>query len=449
MIVFDNVFARPLPTKGDNMEGIMQIDFSDIVPSHDYDEKIFQYFNPRLLINSKNDNSYASQSIAELKDSIRMFGLQQMFIINRIDNKNYLLDGHRRREAISQLIKEDAVCFNEKAKSWVKASLLYSKMNVQFHENLHTADAFSKVFCIDNNKIVFDDNVIIKFIDYCNQANIAKENIAKMCHKPIPYVKQVLSILSGLEDDDTLKEQLFEGKIVLSAAEDLVEEFPEANDRNDIIEQAWDYAEDRAKRKIQKIDDSILTAVIKLNKAKQAKADLVASGSFSEIPDVDEEIDQHMKEVQERKEQRNRQSPTIQKKDTENAAKAKGKTPKSSGSKPKAPKISAKQIVSWHDAVKKCSRNGNLTDDGDYIPPLINMFIDDLMKTMEDNEEDVNYGTFLQQWVPQFLDNGLDANAGMEAATDAIKTPFDDDDSDLSNVVRTEQQQEDEEEDLN
>ena len=76
------------------------------------------------------------------------------------------------------------------------------------------------------------------------------------------------------------------------------------------------------------------------------------------------------------------------------------------------------------------------------------MFIDDLMKTMEDNEEDVNYGTFLQQWVPQFLDNGLDANAGMEAATDAIKTPFDDDDSDLSNVVRTEQQ-EDEEEDLN
>ena len=67
-----------------------------------------------------------------------------MFIINRIDNKNYLLDGHRRREAISQLIKEDAVCFNEKAKSWVKASLLYSKMNVQFHENLHTADAFSK-----------------------------------------------------------------------------------------------------------------------------------------------------------------------------------------------------------------------------------------------------------------------------------------------------------------
>ena len=220
------------------MEGIMQIDFSDIVPSHDYDEKIFQYFNPRLLINSKNDNSYASQSIAELKDSIRMFGLQQMFIINRIDNKNYLLDGHRRREAISQLIKEDAVCFNEKAKSWVKASLLYSKMNVQFHENLHTADAFSKVFCIDNYKIVFDDNVIIKFIDYCNQANIAKENIAKMCHKPIPYVKQVLSILSGLEDDDTLKEQLFEGKIVLSAAEDLVEEFPEANDRNDIIEQA-------------------------------------------------------------------------------------------------------------------------------------------------------------------------------------------------------------------
>lgn len=265
------------------MEGIMQIAFEDIVPSHDYDEKIFQYFNPRLLVNSKNDNSYASQSITELKDSIRMFGLQQMFIINRVDNKNYLLDGHRRREAISQLIKEDALCFNEKLKSWIKASVLYGTINVQFHENLHTADAFSKVFCIDNNKIVFDDNVIIKFIDYCNQANIAKENIAKMCHKPIPYVKQVLSILSGLEDDDTLKEQLFEGKIVLSAAEDLVEEFPDTNDRNDIIEQAWDYAEERAKRKIQKIDDSILTAVVKLNKAKQAKSDLVASGSFSEI----------------------------------------------------------------------------------------------------------------------------------------------------------------------
>ena len=429
------------------MEGIMQIAFEDIVPSHDYDEKIFQYFNPRLLVNSKNDNSYASQSITELKDSIRMFGLQQMFIINRVDNKNYLLDGHRRREAISQLIKEDALCFNEKLKSWIKASVLYGTINVQFHENLHTADAFSKVFCIDNNKIVFDDNVIIKFIDYCNQANIAKENIAKMCHKPIPYVKQVLSILSGLEDDDTLKEQLFEGKIVLSAAEDLIEEFPDANDRNDIIEQAWDYAEERAKRKIQKIDDSILTAVVKLNKAKQAKSDLVASGSFSEIPDVDKEISQHLQEVQERKEQRKRQTPTINKKDTDHAAKIKGKTPKSSGSKPKAPKISSKQIVSWHDAVKKCSKNGNLTDNGDYIPPIINMFLDDLMKTMADNEEDVNYSTFLQHWVPLFIENGLDTNACAETETKEIKTPFDDD-SDLSNVVRVEEDEE-EEEDLN
>jgi len=430
------------------MEGIMQIAFEDIVPSHDYDEKIFQYFNPRLLVNSKNDNSYASQSITELKDSIRMFGLQQMFIINRVDNKNYLLDGHRRREAISQLIKEDALCFNEKLKSWIKASVLYGTINVQFHENLHTADAFSKVFCIDNNKIVFDDNVIIKFIDYCNQANIAKENIAKMCHKPIPYVKQVLSILSGLEDDDTLKEQLFEGKIVLSAAEDLVEEFPDTNDRNDIIEQAWDYAEERAKRKIQKIDDSILTAVVKLNKAKQAKSDLVASGSFSEIPDVDKEISQHLQEVQERKEQRKRQTPTINKKDTEHAAKIKGKTPKSSGSKPKAPKISSKQIVLWHDAVKKCSKNGNLTDNGDYIPPIINMFLDDLMKTMADNEEDVNYSTFLQHWVPLFIENGLDTNACAETETKEIKTPFDDD-SDLSNVVRVEDEEEEEEEDLN
>jgi hypothetical protein len=74
------------------------------------------------------------------------------------------------------------------------------------------------------------------------------------------------------------------------------------------------------------------------------------------------------------------------------------------------------------------------------------MFLDDLMKTMVDNEEDVNYGTFLQHWVPLFIENGLDTNACAETETKAIKTPFDDD-SDLSNVVRVEEDEE--EEDLN
>lgn len=43
------------------------------------------------------------------------------------------------------------------------------------------------------------------------------------------------------------------------------------------------------------------------------------------------------------------------------------------------------------------------------------------MKTMADNEEDVNYSTFLQHWVPLFIENGLDTNACAETETKKSK----------------------------
>ena len=402
---------------------------------------VFSYFNPRLLTTNESDPKYKTQSIAELKDSIRMYGLQQPLMVNKSNGEYNLLDGHRRYEAISQLVKDDTLCFNECRKSWVKAKELYENVEVQVFENLTTTDSFAKVFCIDNNKKNFDEHVIVKFIDYCLKASVAKQNIARMCHKSVQYVEQIMSSIQKLSKDEYLRDQVFEGKIEVSVANDLLNDYPNEDDRKEMIDCAWELAEERTQRIIKKLDDSILTAVVKLNKAKRTKQDLVAQGKFEEIPDVDNAIDQHMQEVDERKTQRSRQTPTISKKDVTTAAQTTNKTPKSGASTSNAPKqkISSKQITAWHNAVKKCIDNNHLTKDGEYVPPLINMFLDDLMKTMMENDEDIDYAGFLQNWVPQFVDNGLDTNAGDTGTKSETKSsPFDDDDNDLANVKREE-----------
>lgn len=428
-----------------------KIQFTSIKPSHEYDEMVFSYFNPRLLATNQSDTKYSNQSIAELKDSIRMYGLQQPLMVNKSNGEYGLLDGHRRYEAISQLIKDDTLCFNESRKSWVKAKELYENLEVQVFENLTTTDAFAKVFCIDNNKKNFDEHVIVKFIDYCLKSSVAKQNIAKMCHKPVQYVEQIMSSIQKLNQDEYLRDQVFDGKIEISVANDLLDDYPDDDDRKKMIDCAWELAEERTQRTIKKLDDSILTAVVKLNKAKRTKQDLVAHGKFEEVPDVDDEIEQHMQEVDERKTQRSRQTPTINKKDVATAAQTTHRTPKSGATtNPPKQKISSKQITTWHNAIKKCIENNNLTKDGEYVPPIINMFLDDLMKTMLENDEEIDYFGFLQNWVPQFIDNGLDTNAGDTGTKVENKpSPFDDDDdNNLANVKREQVKIDEDEEDL-
>jgi hypothetical protein len=431
-----------------------KIDFSSIVPSHDFDEMVFAYFNPRLLATAENDDTkYKSQSIAELKDSIRTHGLQQNLIVNKVENDYYLLDGHRRFEAIRQLMSENILCFHEERKSWVKANELFSQIEVTVHNNLSTQDAFSKVFCIDNNKITFEEHILIKFIDFCQKCSISKQTIAKIVHKQVPYVESVLSLLSKVKNDEHLQEELFAGKIEMSAALELLENYENSDDRKEVMEKAWELAEERIQKTIKKLDDGILTAVVKFNKAKQAKQDLVSAGKFEEIPDVDDAISKHMDEMEERKDQRRKASTSgITKTDLQSAKtavnKKNGITETPEPVTEAKPKSINKKFASWQNAVRQIINSGNCLKSGDYVPPLINMFLDNFLTTIQsDADAETEIDAFIEAWAPQFMENGLDTNAGddsIKEQSDSKKSPFDDDDTDLTNIPKTETKEEEE-----
>lgn len=435
-----------------------KVDFTSIVPSHDFDEMVFSYFNPRLLATVENDDTkYKSQSIAELKDSIRTHGLQQNLIVNKVENQYYLLDGHRRFEAIRQLVSENTLCFNEERKSWIKAAELFAQLEVVVHNNLSTQDAFSKVFCIDNNKITFEEHIIIKFIDFCQKLSISKQSIAKIIHKQLPYVESVISMLSKVENDEHLKEELFSGKIEMSAAVELLESYEDSDERKEVMEKAWQHAEERIQKTIKKLDDGILTAVVKFNKAKQAKQDLVSAGKFDEVADVDDAISKHMDEMEERKDQRRKASTSgITKSDLQTAktavSKKKGVPETPTPVSDTKPKNINKKFASWQNAVRQIINNGNCLKSGDFVPPLINMFLDNFLTTIQsDADAETEIDSFIEAWAPQFLDNGLDTNAGDDSIKDKSdnkKSPFDDDDADLTNIPKTEMKEEEENSDI-
>jgi hypothetical protein len=266
-----------------------------------------------------------------------------------------------------------------------------------------------------------------------------------------------MSLLSKVENDEHLKEELFSGKIEMSAAVELLESYEDSGERKEVMEKAWQFAEERIQKTIKKLDDGILTAVVKFNKAKQAKQDLVSAGKFDEVPDVDDAISKHMDEMEERKDQRRKASTSgITKNDLQTAKtavnKKKGVPETPAPISDTKPKSINKKFASWQGAVRQIINNGNCLKNGDFVPPLINIFLDNFLTTIQsDSDAETEIDAFIEAWAPQFLDNGLDTNAGddsIKEQSDNKKSPFDDDDADLTNVPKTEIKEKDEEHDI-
>lgn len=428
------------------------VPFAQINPSHNFDEKVFNYFNPRIFTNKNNEVKYTQEEIDFMKQSIIKHGLLSPLILNKSEDDYYILDGHRRHEAIRQLIAENADCFKQTTKTWVKAQEYFSTIKAQIFKNLTTSDAFTKAFHIDSNKIAFSENVVIKFIDYCCQYNQKKEFIANMCNKTVAYVKNVIQVIKTLENDEILKQHLFDGKIALNVVEKLVNDYKNIEERHEIIDSALAFAEERSKQKIEKIDDLILTAVTKINRTKQNKADAVSRGDFSEVEKLDDDLMSHMNNLNERKEQRNRIMPTINSTDiskvTENKSEKNNKninltnqdmqtsSKETNDASLTAGKLKtfAKYFSDWHEQVETMISNHNLTKDGDFVPPLINNFVNDLLKILRDRCDDMTYEQFIYNWVPKFVSNGLASEANDQPINENQIQTSDDDNDELTGI---------------
>lgn len=70
------------------------------------------YRNPKDLYPDK-ENFYSTTDIADLKESIRSLGLLQALLIEKRDDKDYIIAGHRRQKCCLQLLEEGDERFKE------------------------------------------------------------------------------------------------------------------------------------------------------------------------------------------------------------------------------------------------------------------------------------------------------------------------------------------------
>lgn len=411
---------RKLHMKAVDVEaGLYRVSFADIKPAKDFDEFEFAFFNPRILDNSKKEMyGFSKEEIDSLKESIRSKGLMENLNINANNGECGLLDGHRRHEAISQLIKENAPCFDNHTNQWVPAKDLYNEVIVKVFNNLSPADCFSRAFDSDSNKVSFGENASIRFVDYCINFRMTEKKIVEMCGKTISWLRYISKLLSKVNKDSVIKDALLNGSINATAADSLMD-IEEEQERHNVYKAALEKAEEDFEEKVKKTNLAIKNTSRKIEIAKKKKEEAEEFGDVDEITDADALLEKHANTLEAKKREKNEISPKINTKNIEQALDEVGLDIESDEesddeSAPKAtkkPKMSIKSIKdAWMKEIEASINRGHMTEEQESIPPILNNCFIDMIKAMFD--EKISYQDFIYRWTDKMIDAGLDLNAG-------------------------------------
>ena len=223
---------------------LYRVPFAEIKPAKEFDDMDFSFFNPRIL-DQKNKEIYgfSKEEMDSLKDSIRTKGLMETMNVNYNENQIGLIDGHRRHEAIRQLIEENTSCYDVHNNTWVSAKDLYKEVVVKMYHNLNSSECFSRAFHSDTNKVSFGENATIRFVDYCISFNMAEKKIVDMTGKSISWLRYITKLISKVNADKQIKQALLEGKINASTADSIMN-IQDEEERNSVFETALNKAKE-------------------------------------------------------------------------------------------------------------------------------------------------------------------------------------------------------------
>lgn len=407
----------------DAQTGLTRIPFNSIKPAKEFDEFEFGFFNPRIL-DSKNRENYgfSKEEIENLKNSIKSKGLMENFHVNSIDDEYVLIDGHRRHEAISQLIAEDALCYDRHTNKYVHAKEIYSEIVVVLHRGLNPAQCFSRAFESDSNKISFGENATIRFIDYCVNFNMSENKIIEMCGRSISWFRYATKLLQKVNEDSEIKNALLDGRINATAANSLMD-IADVEERQRVFETALQKAEQDYAEKVKKQDLAISNTKRKLKKAEKKKEEAETVGDVEDATDADALIEKHTATLEDRKRERNEITPRINSKNVEEAiddidsSEIENKSEEETlPTKSKSPKLTMKSIRdSWTKDIDAAIARGHMTDEHEAITPILNNCFADMIKAMF--EEKISYQDFVYRWSTRFAEAGLPDNAGANVDT--------------------------------
>lgn len=261
--------------------------------SDDPEDDSLRYINPReiALADGIEIEAFNPANMDSLKESIQNQGLLNPLIARYKEDKVFIIEGHRRFRAISELIKEKAPCTEIRSGKTIPANQLYNSVLVRlFDESTSDKECFEISFKEDKSKVKFGAGAEIRFVYYCMMRDVSDDRIMQMLDATPEWLKETKNLLRAFEEDEQILKAIFTDKINRSAAKALaqIEDYVE---RKEIFKQAMAEAQEDCDVKLAKYRRSLENIDNRIEIAKGRKIISEHLHKHEDAVTYDDEID--------------------------------------------------------------------------------------------------------------------------------------------------------------
>lgn len=371
------------------------------------------FVNPRTIDCAVAESvGFSTEEMQQLQESIRTRGLLTPLMgrFKDVGRENgdqqrviSLINGHRRYEAISNLVKDNVPCYDPATKQTINARTLYSQIPFKVFDASDDFECYILAFEEDRTKVKFGSGTEARFVQHCRSRMIDDAQILKMTGNSNEWLQATYALIDSLVDDSVVLNNFFNGKIDRGLAKHLAS-VQDIGERHEMMVGAIDNAEARHRSKLVKIDASIESKLDKIEALTASKACDEFAGRSEDVDAKQAKIEELEGEVIETKKKRSSTGSRAGKADLKKSLKSQGKD-KDTDSEvlPTTNRISVK----WPEFFKKVVKNGGAIPDQEefVVPEVLTSYSIALLKAVEDTKAD--QGEFLCKWLDKFSSSGL------------------------------------------
>lgn len=368
------------------------------------------FFNPRTLSETFDycAAGCGADEMRSLQNSIQERGLLSSLIARVKDGNVSLINGHRRLNAIKQLIEQDELCYDPVSGTNKKAKDLYSNIAVKIFDEIDEIDAYLLAFEEDRTKVKFGAGTEYKFVQHCVDRDIEDSKITKMTGNNQSWLDSVKSLLNRLSGDNEILDSLFSNRMNIAAAKKL-SLYENATERYDAFKEASKKAEEDMEYKKQKQEKSIINTKKKIENALAEKVQAKFSGNEEAENAADALIESYRAQEEQQKETLETIQPRVTGKNIISPP-AKNNIGKRQAAKPK--KDTKDKVSIGDQSLKVADIIGrwihpleNLRGVDSNIPIILIDYTKELLDAVIDNE--IEPQDFINKWVSIFENKGL------------------------------------------
>lgn len=376
---------------------------------HDESDSL-KFYNPRIIDATDSDVAgLGEEDIASIRESIRSSGLMTP-LIGRFkktqENGEHttvvsVINGHRRFQAIKQLVEQNIPCFDPKTKETVPASELYANIPFKIFDVSDDVECYLLSFQEDKTKVKFGSGTEARFVQHCRSKFIGDNEILKMTGNSAVWLQDTFALLDSLTNDTHVLNAFFNGRIDRGLAKHLAS-IADIETRHRLMADAIGAAIERFEVKQEKIAATVSSKLDKIEVLTAEKVVHTHEGQQDLADEKQAQIEALETQVKQVASKTRGANPRAGKSDLNKAIQKNGQEADDEHVASNG-RISAR----WPEFFKSVISNGGALPDDEsvIVPDVLARYSVALIKAIE-NTKGVP-ADFIKEWLNKFSKSGL------------------------------------------